>query len=112
MQEPKRPLLEHAHGRIAVARIDEPGLLALEPRLGRLGAVIDEARGQIERLGRLAEFRAVETAAHQQGFRIEMSTHHVALSTSTPPAEGGGRAASVCGAPDLLAMFLTWSQAG
>ena len=47
--------LEHGHGRIGEARIDEARIVALETRLGSLGGGIGEALREVERLGQLAE---------------------------------------------------------
>jgi len=48
-------LLEHRDGRIGEARIDEAGIIALEPRLGRLHRRIGEALRQKQRLGQFAK---------------------------------------------------------
>ena len=63
----RQPVLEHLHGRIGVARVDEARLVAGEAGVGALGAVVDVALGQKERLGGLAERRAHRAAAHQAG---------------------------------------------
>ncbi len=62
-------------------------------RLGLLGAVIDEARGEKERLGGFAEAAARNPAVDQQGGRAEGEGfgHRVDLSHAaggTVPAEG------------------------
>jgi len=64
-------LFEHAHGRIAVARIDEaPAATAgQECRLGFLGRAIDEAGGEEHRLGSLVHVRAAQSAAYRLGPR-------------------------------------------
>ena len=56
--EQAQPLLERGHGRVAVARVDEAVVLAGEGGLGASAAVVDEARGQEQRLGGLVEARA------------------------------------------------------
>ena len=56
--ERRHALLEHAHGRVRVARIDVAGDLAGETRLAFLGARVDVALRQEQRLGHLAELRA------------------------------------------------------
>ena len=48
--EQAHALLEHGHGGIGVAAIDEAFLVALEAGLGLLGAVIDVARVEEDRL--------------------------------------------------------------
>ena len=53
----RQALLEHGDGRIVETRILVVRDRAGESRLGLLGAVIDEARGQEERFGGLAESR-------------------------------------------------------
>ncbi|CUU13757.1 Deoxycytidine triphosphate deaminase EC 35413 CDS [Bradyrhizobium sp.] len=55
-------------GRVGIARIDEAGVLALEPRLALLGAVVDVALGQEQRLRRLAILRAQGAGMDQSGF--------------------------------------------
>ena len=62
-------LLEHVHGRVGVARIDVARLLAGEARLAFLGARIDIALREEQRLGGLAELRAQRAGMHQAGFR-------------------------------------------
>ena len=63
-------VLEHRDGRIAEARILEVRALALEGRLGLLGAVVGVARGQEERLRRLVEVAAHLAAAHRARLRL------------------------------------------
>ena len=58
-------LLEHGDRRVGVARIDEAAGLALEALLGLLGAVVDVALGQEQRLRGLGELRAQRAAVHQ-----------------------------------------------
>src|SRR6202012_5980 len=55
---------------VGVARIDIARLVAGEARIGLFGSLVDEALGQVERLGRLAELRAVDAAADQLGRRF------------------------------------------
>ncbi len=65
--EQRHALLEHPHGGVREARVDEPGILALEASLGGLGRVVDEALRQEERLRRLAEGRADGAAMDEAG---------------------------------------------
>ncbi len=58
------------HRRIAVAGIDEAGLFAGEARVGLLGAVVDEALGQIERLGGLAVAASAPGRRAPGGWRL------------------------------------------
>ena len=62
-----RPL-DMVHGRIGVARVDVAGLGVVEPRLALLGAVVDEALGDEQRLGGLAELRAQGPGMDEAGF--------------------------------------------
>ena len=57
-----KTVLEHRHGRVAVARIDETVGLAGKGGGGLFGAVIDIAGGHVERLARLLEGGAVKPA--------------------------------------------------
>ncbi len=61
-------LLEHGHGRVGIARIDVTRRLAGEARLALLGARIDIALGEEQRLRRLAELRAQRAGMNQLGF--------------------------------------------
>ena len=63
--EQRHALLEHGHGRVGEARIDEARVLALEARLGGFHRVVDEALGQEHRFGRFAELRAQRAAVDQ-----------------------------------------------
>ncbi len=62
-----QPVLEHLHRRIGVARIDKARVVAGEAPIGGLGAVIDEALGQIEGFGGFAIGRARQAAPDQPG---------------------------------------------
>ena len=94
--EQAHALLEHGDGRIGVARIDEARILALEARLGGLRAAIDEALGQEDRLGGLAELRAERAAMHQLGRRAAAASSSIrsslpsgTLPTKNPAARPG-----------------------
>ena len=50
---------------LAKREVDEAGVLVLEARLGLLGGVVDEALGEEQRLGGLAERRAQGAAVHE-----------------------------------------------
>jgi hypothetical protein len=63
-------VLEHGDRRIAEARILEVRALALEGRLGFLGAVVGVARGEKERFRRLVEIAAHLAAAHRARLRL------------------------------------------
>ena len=63
--EQRHPLLEHRHGRIGEARIDEARILALEARLRELHRVVEIALGEKERFRRLLEARAQRPAMDQ-----------------------------------------------
>ncbi len=67
-----QPLLEHRHGRVAVARIDVARAILLEGGLGLGGAAIDKARGQEHRLAGLVVGAALAAAAHQKGCRRQL----------------------------------------
>src|SRR6185436_1339252 len=60
--------LEHRDVGVGKARIEKAGLLALEPRLALLGAVVDEALRQEQRFGRFPELRAQGAGMNQPGF--------------------------------------------
>ncbi len=64
---------EHGDGRIGEARIEEAGRRAREALLAFLGAVIDEALGQKERFGRLAELRAQRARLHEARFGVVLA---------------------------------------
>ena len=113
--EKPHALLEHGDGRVGVARIDEAGLLALEARRRLLGAVVDVALGQEDRLGVLAELRAEDAAVDELGRRPEglrcafVLLGHVAVSPTKNPA---ARSRAGFHPSGLLATSLTWLQAG
>ena len=68
----RHPVLEHAHGGVAVAGIDELVRAAFdEACLGGLGAVIDETLGQVDRFAHLAILAAPRAAMHGAGARVE-----------------------------------------
>ena len=117
-----QPVLEHADGRIAEARILVVRALALEGGLGLLGALVGVARGQEQRLRRLVEVAAQLAAAH--GARLRPPRRLIGASPSSlgsirplpsprvraskarnekaPDLEGRGLFSSTS---DLLAMF-------
>ena len=69
----RQPLLQHCHGGVAEAGILVVLIGAGEGRLGLLGAVVDEAGGQEQRLGGLAELAALGAAMHEQGGGAELA---------------------------------------
>ena len=58
---------EHGHGGVAEAGVLEVFDVAFEGGFGLFGVVIDEAGGEVERLGGFAEMRALDAALHEQG---------------------------------------------
>ncbi len=58
-------LLEHGDRRVGEARILETRILVLETRFRLLGGLVDEALGQEERFGGLAELGAQHAAVHE-----------------------------------------------
>ena len=99
--EQRHPLLEHRHGRIGEARIDEARIVALEARLRELHRVVEIALGEKQGLRRLLEARTQRSAMDQlrrgpQRLRIAGFTR--ARHPSSPYA---------LGAPDGL-----WDEAG
>ena len=62
---------EHLHRRVGKTGINEPVVLAEEPRLALFCAVVDMALGQEQRLGCLAKLRAEGALVHKQGFGTE-----------------------------------------
>ena len=62
--------LEHGHRGIGVAAIDEAFLVALEARLGLLGALIDVARIEEDGLRGLAELAPQRARMHELGRRM------------------------------------------
>src|SRR6202171_3439476 len=106
--------------------MEKAGILALEPRLALLGAVVDKALGQEQRLGCFTELRAQGSGMHQPGFgtvagggrRGCFSLRHVTSVVTIiknghkKPAwkkfhKPGSRVSPAC-----LATYLTWLQAG
>src|SRR6516165_617587 len=65
--ERTHPFLEHVHGGIGIAAIDEAFFVALEPRLGLLGGCIDVARVEEDRFRGLAELAPERTLVHEPG---------------------------------------------
>jgi hypothetical protein len=61
--------LEHRHRGVGEPRIDEARVLALEARRAFLGGVVDEALGEKQRLGGLAELGADLAGVDEAGFR-------------------------------------------
>ena len=103
--DPGQALLQHRHGGVAEAGVLVVADLAGEGGLGLLGAVIDEAGGEEERLGRLAVGAASGAAMHQPGRGTEAAEGriwgrgHVATGLSchgpwTPAASRRRRAAT------------------
>ena len=65
-------LLQHGDGRVREAGILEARILVQEARLALLGAVIDMALRQEQRLGGLAELRAHGAGMDEPCFRMQM----------------------------------------
>ena len=117
-----QPLLEHRHGRVAVARIDVAQTVLLEGGLGFGGAAIDKARGHEQRLGGFLIGTALAAAAHQEGGGAELGDklgrqdrlRHRRSPSAGPQADRdnkkprSARARALSTVPDLLARFLTW----
>src|SRR5699024_10098274 len=74
-------ILEHGNGRIAVTGIDERvfalALFPLEPRLGGLGAGIEEALRQKQRLGGFGIGAPAGTGMDHSGARAQFFVHSV-----------------------------------
>ena len=68
--EQAQPLLEHHVGRVLQPRIGHARALAAEARGGLLGIVVGIARGEEDRLRRLAEFGPQRAAAHRLRRRV------------------------------------------
>ena len=84
--EPGDPLLEHRHGGVAVAGIDEFVRSRLDKAgLGGFGAVVDEALGEEDRLAHLAILRPAGAAMHQRGAGVPFLAHHSLLSGAACP---------------------------
>ena len=64
--------LEHRDVGVGEARIEKAGVFALEARLALLGAVVDKALRQKQRLGCFGELRAQGAGMNQPGFRAVM----------------------------------------
>ena len=58
-------VLEHGDGGVAEAAVDVAGLFVRRARIALRGRVVDEARGEVERLAGFAVMRAVDSAPHQ-----------------------------------------------
>ena len=109
--EQRHALLEHAHGRVADARVGVALLRLGEAGLGVLGALVAEARGEEERLGGLAMRRAVGPAMDELGLRAPGGRHRIGLQTTTPrPMQGQGVVASrpFSGAPGCRRHPVAW----
>ena len=63
--EQRHPPLEHRHGRVGEARIDEARIVALEARLGELHRVVEIALGEKKRFRRLFEPRSQRPAVDE-----------------------------------------------
>src|SRR4029077_20735671 len=61
--------LEHGHGGIGIAAIDETFLVALEAALGLLGAIVDVAGVEEDGFRRLAELAPERALMHEPGRR-------------------------------------------
>jgi hypothetical protein len=68
-------VLHHRHGRVGEARIDHALLGAGKARGGLGGIGEDEAGGQVERLGMLAELAALLPRAHGQRVEAVLLSH-------------------------------------
>ena len=68
--------LEHGHGRIGEARVDEAFALPLEARLAFLGARIDVPLRQEQGLGGLAELGAEPSLMHKPGLGMQGALVH------------------------------------
>src|SRR5262245_1622457 len=123
--------LEHGDGRVGVAAIDKALFVALETGLGLLGAVIDVARIEKDRLGGLAEL-ASQGAAMDEGGRLVpgnglvlavLARAHDRNSLQCGPSNRRNKKpglwlrqktgiGSKFASHGLLAICLTWLQAG
>jgi hypothetical protein len=65
------PVLQHAHGRIREAGVDEAFFAAGKARRGLLRAVEHEARREKQSLGMLAKFAAQLPGTHTQRRKLE-----------------------------------------
>ena len=115
-QERHAPL-EHGDGRVGEARIDEPRILALEPRLRHLHRVVEIALREEQRLRGLLEAGAQRPAVNELGRGAQAlgvagfaGIGHLlfVLSGSAPE---GKKTRRISEGPDLLARCLTWRQA-
>ena len=100
--------LEHRHGRVREAGVDEAGLVPREAAFAFLGAGIDMALRQEERLGGLAELGAQRPAVDEKGLRAERRCRVLGHSEGEPiplKARMGDRAC--CG---VMAMINTSSS--
>ena len=66
--EEPNAFFQHGDGGIAKARVLEARVLILEAGLGLLGAVVNKALRQKERLGRFAKLGTQYTTVHEPGF--------------------------------------------
>ena len=84
----RKTVLEHGDGGVTEAAVDVAGLLIRRARIALFGGLVDEARGQVERLVGFAMLRALGAAPHQLGGLSPMS----ALVPDAPYAKNPGRA--------------------
>ena len=90
-------LFEHPHRRVGKAAIDEARLLVLEAALGGFHRVVDIARGEEQRLARLAKRRAVRAAMNGFGpgpqcAAVACRLAHRATPNKKPRPSGSGLA--------------------
>ncbi len=107
------PVLEHRHGRVAVAGVDEAflalGHLALEPGLGGLGIRVDEALGQIDRLGGLTVIAPAKALVHKPRARtITVVAHASHPGKPGPYIHGPEWKGGLSPATTSLAECFTW----
>ena len=88
--------LEHPHGRIAVAGIDELIRPAFdEARLGLFGTFVDEALGQIDRLGHLAILATPRACVDEFRLRLPVAHGRSSGNKKPPPEQVGANASDL-----------------
>jgi hypothetical protein len=70
--ERRQALLHRGDGGVGEARVDVARFLARETAAACGGAVEDEARGEVQRLGVLVELAALGAGAHRQGVGVKL----------------------------------------